>query len=55
MKNFYSQFDFQSDLLFEALTSDEKNAVSASMESLTIKKGNLLFYEDEVPTGILYI
>ncbi|PKQ45236.1 Crp/Fnr family transcriptional regulator [Confluentibacter flavum] len=55
MKNFYSQFDFQSELLFEALTTDEKNAVYASMESLTIKKGSLLFYEEGVPTGIFQI
>lgn len=55
MKNFYSQFDFQSDLLFEALTSDEKIRVLDAMEPLTIKKGSLLFYEEGVPTGIFQI
>ena len=55
MKNFYSQFDFQSDQLFEALTSDEKKIVRDSMEPLIIKKGGLLFYEEGVPTGIFQI
>jgi CRP-like cAMP-binding protein len=55
MKNFFSQFDFQSELLFEALTSDEKKIVYAAMEPLMIKKGSLLFYEEGVPTGIFQI
>ena len=55
MKNFYSQFDFQSDLLFEALTSNEKKLVNNAMELLFIKKGSHLFYEDGVPTGIFQI
>jgi len=55
MKNFYSQFDFQSDLLFEALTSEEKEIVYNAMEPLIIKKGSLLFYEEGVPTGIFQI
>jgi CRP-like cAMP-binding protein len=55
MKNFYSQFDFQSELLFEVLTSDEKKLVYDAMEPLIIKKGSLLFYEDGVPTGIFQI
>lgn len=55
MKNFYSQFDFQSELLFEVLTSDEKKIVYDAMEPLIIKKGSLLFYEDGVPTGIFQI
>jgi len=55
MKNFYSQFDFQSKLLFEVLTSEEKKLVYNSMEPLNIKKGGLLFYEEGVPTGIFQI
>lgn len=55
MENFYSKFDFQSDLLFEALTSDEKTLVYEAMELLIIKKGSLLFYEGGVPTGIFQI
>ena len=55
MKNFYSQFDFQSKLLFETLTSTEKKLVNNAMEPLIIKKGSLLFYEEGVPTGIFQI
>ena len=55
MKNLYSQFDFQSNLLFEALTSDEKKIVYNAMEPLFIKKGSLLFYEEGIPTGIFQI
>jgi CRP-like cAMP-binding protein len=55
MKNFYSKFDFQSELLFDALTSNEKKLVNNAMERLSIKKGSLLFYEEGVPTGIFKI
>ncbi|OBX22113.1 MULTISPECIES: Crp/Fnr family transcriptional regulator [Bizionia] len=55
MKKFYSQFDFQSGLLFDALTTHEKKMVSDAMEPLIIKKGSLLFYEEGVPTGIFQI
>ncbi|WP_347375056.1 Crp/Fnr family transcriptional regulator [Aequorivita sp. Q41] len=55
MKNFYSQFDFQSELLFEQLTSEEKKIVYNAMEPLIIKKGSLLFYEEGIPTGIFQI
>lgn len=55
MKNFYSKFDFQSDLLFEVLSTREKKIVYQAMEPLVIKKGSLLFYEDGVPTGIFQI
>ncbi|MEH6406764.1 MAG: Crp/Fnr family transcriptional regulator [Leeuwenhoekiella sp.] len=55
MEKFYSQFDFQSNLLLEKLNSNEKQLVFNAMEPLTIKKGNLLFYEEGVPTGIFQI
>jgi CRP-like cAMP-binding protein len=55
MKNFYSQFDFQSNLLFEVLDSNERKIVSDAMEPLIIKKGSLLFYEEGIPTGIFQI
>ncbi|GHC53777.1 Crp/Fnr family transcriptional regulator [Ulvibacter litoralis] len=55
MKSFYSRFDFQSNLLFEALTTAEKKTVYNAMESLSIKKGSLLFYEEGIPTGIFQI
>ncbi len=55
MKDLYAKFDFQSELLFEGLTSTEKKRVYGSMEPLIIKKGSLLFYEDGIPTGIFQI
>ncbi|WP_029268456.1 Crp/Fnr family transcriptional regulator [Flavobacterium sp. KJJ] len=55
MKDFFSQFDFQSNLLFEDLTESENQAVENVMEPLVIKKGNMLFYEGGIPTGIYQI
>ena len=55
MKNFFSKFDFQSDLLFSALDAREKKIATRSMEPLFIKKGSMLFYEDGVPTGIFHL
>ncbi|MGM0933428.1 MAG: Crp/Fnr family transcriptional regulator [Bacteroidota bacterium] len=55
MKDFYSQFDFQSNLLLDTLNEEEKKLVQNAMESLIIKKGSLLFYEEGVPTGIFQI
>ncbi|MFO7719463.1 MAG: Crp/Fnr family transcriptional regulator [Gillisia sp.] len=55
MKNFYSQFDFQSNLLLEVLNKEEKDRVHDAMEPLFIKKGSLLFYEEGVPTGVFQL
>jgi CRP-like cAMP-binding protein len=55
MKNFFTQFDFQSNLLFKELTSAENQLVYDAMEPLTIKKGSMLFYEEGVPTGVFQI
>jgi CRP-like cAMP-binding protein len=55
MKDFFSQFDFQSNLLFEDLTESEYQAVQNVIEPLVIKKGSMLFYEGGIPTGIYQI
>lgn len=55
MKDFFSKFDFQSNLLFENLTESEKQAVENVMEPLNVKKGTMLFYEGGIPTGIYQI
>ena len=55
MKDFFTQFDFQSNLLFENLTESENQAVENVMESLSIKKGSMLFFEGGIPTGIYQI
>lgn len=55
MIDFFSQFDFQSNLLFENLTESENQAVENLMEPLSIKKGSMLFFEGGIPTGIYQI
>ncbi len=55
MKNFFNQFDFQSNLLLSELNAVELDKVLNVMEPLTIKKGSSLFYENGVPTGIFQI
>lgn len=55
MKNFYLQFDFQSNLLLQNLTAEENQLVCNAMELLAIKKGSMLFYEKGIPTGIFQI
>jgi CRP-like cAMP-binding protein len=55
MKDFLTQFDFQSNLLFENLTESENQSVENVMESLNIKKGSMLFFEGGIPTGIYQI
>ena len=55
MKNFFTQFDFQSNLLFSELIDEDMQLVNAVTEPLSIKKGSFLFYENGVPTGIFQI
>lgn len=55
MKDFYSRFDFQSHLLFKKLKEEEKKIIDDVMETLIIKKGSQLFYEDGIPTGVFQI
>lgn len=55
MIDFFKQFDFQSNLLFDELTTEELQQVNAVMEPLSIKKGRVLFFENGIPTGIFQI
>ena len=55
MKNFFTKFNFQSNLLFIGLSTEEQLEVSILTEPLIIKKGSLLFYEEGIPTGIFQI
>ncbi|HDZ13393.1 hypothetical protein LCGC14_0781120 [marine sediment metagenome] len=55
MKNFFNQFDFQSDRLFGELNYAEKRFVNKVIETLPIKKGSMLFYEDGIPTGVFQL
>ena len=55
MKNFFTQFDFQCNLLFNELKNDALQLVDAVTEPWSIKKGDFLFFENGVPTGIFQI
>ena len=55
MTYFYSKFDFQSYLVFENLSSEEKKFIETLTENISLKKGSCLFHEDGVPTGIFQI
>ncbi len=55
MKDFFNQFDFQSDRLFGELNYAEKRFVHKVMETLPIKKGSMLFYEEGIPTGVFQL
>lgn len=55
MKNFFTQFDFQSNLLFSELKDDDQQLVDMVTEPWSIKKGNFLFFENGVPIGIFQI
>ncbi|MCG2460051.1 Crp/Fnr family transcriptional regulator [Flavobacteriaceae bacterium F89] len=55
MKDFFNQFDFQSDQLFGKLNSAEKKFADRVMEKLLIKKGSTLFYEGGIPTGVFQL
>lgn len=55
MKNFFRQFDFQSNLIFNNLSEEEIELIDQFTEPISIKKGNSLFYEDGIPTGIFQI
>jgi len=54
-KLIYSRFDFQSNFLFDGLTPREENRVKSYFETMYFSKGNKLFYEDGIPTGVFLI
>ncbi|MFT6921287.1 MAG: CRP-like cAMP-binding protein [Crocinitomicaceae bacterium] len=54
-KDFYINFDFKSDFLLDALDKDEIHKVTSTFEDINFSKGDKLFYEDGVPTGVFYI
>lgn len=55
MKNFFTQFDFQSNLLFNGLKYNDLQLVDAVTEPWSLKEGSFLFFENGVPTGIFQI
>lgn len=55
MKELLNKFSFKSNLLFEELSGSEKQIFLEACEDMTFKKGNVLFYEDGIPTGVYFI
>jgi len=49
------QFDFKSDLLYKSLTKDDLSLINSVQEKLKFSKGNNIFYEGGVPTGMFQI
>jgi len=55
MKELLNKFSFNSDLLFKELSDNDKQVFLKACEDITFKKGNVLFYEDGIPTGVYFI
>jgi len=53
--DFYQKFDFKADFLFDELSNIERVYVESQMESILFSKGQSLFYEGGVPTGVFLI
>lgn len=52
---FTNRFDFRSDILLNELTKEELNFVKSIQEKIFFSKGDKLFYEDGIPTGIFQL
>jgi CRP-like cAMP-binding protein len=55
LDNFLDKFEFKSDFLFRNLDPSQVLKIENAFEPLYFKKGDKLFYEDGVPTGVFYI
>lgn len=56
LKNFLSEnFRLKTDQLFEGLTAEELESLMGSGVTHTYKKGEIIFREGGIPTGIFYI
>lgn len=55
MKELLNKFSFKSNLLFKELSVNDKQVFLDACEDMTFKKGNILFYENGVPTGVYFI
>jgi len=53
--HFYEKFDFKSDFLFKDISPMEGILIESQMEVITFIKGQYLFYEGGVPTGVFYV
>jgi len=55
MNDFFDKLDFQSSLLLKSLPLAAQQQVLAVCEPMSFAKGDKLFYEDGVPTGIFLL
>lgn len=55
MNQLLSKYEFKSDLILKDLSPKEEEVVESYMESVSFKKGKMLFYEDGVPTGVFLL
>jgi CRP-like cAMP-binding protein len=49
------KFNFKSNLILNDLSEKDIKKVKSCFEPINFKKGNKLFYEDGIPTGVFYI
>ncbi|GAB4234279.1 MAG: hypothetical protein Tsb0034_07910 [Ekhidna sp.] len=55
MKVNIRKFDFESDKILSSLSEQDKSFFYGRSETLTFKKGKLIFYESGIPTGVFLI
>jgi CRP-like cAMP-binding protein len=55
MKLNIDKFDYHSDKIIQSLNTKEQTLIKSKMELLKFKKGQLIFYESGIPTGIFLI
>ncbi|MBL4592490.1 MAG: Crp/Fnr family transcriptional regulator [Flavobacteriales bacterium] len=53
--NISEKFDFKSDLLYESLNDSDMKLIESTYERLSFSKGDKIFYEDGIPTGMFQI
>lgn len=55
MKVDIKKFDFESGKILSSLSASERSLFDEYTESLTFKKGKLIFYEGGIPTGVFLV
>lgn len=55
MKVNIKKFEFESDKILSSLAQEDRNLFFEHADTLTFKKGKLIFYESGIPTGVFLI
>ena len=55
MESLLNKYDFNSNQISKVLLEKEQEFEDSFMESVSFKKGKMLFYEDGIPTGVFLI